>query len=746
MRKDLYLFLVSGWILLSVGGPWAAADEATGSIEGTVRLAATGDTLARAGVSISNLGRKAETDAAGRYRFAEVPPGKYEVMAHLHPLSDSRRSIEVTAGQALTVDFALTIAPIHEEVTVTAAGRSQMPLETFQSVSSLELADLATRAAASLGDVLEGELGVAKRSYGPGSSRPVVRGFDGDRLLILQDGMPTGTLSSQSGDHGEPIDVGTVDRIEIVRGPATLLYGTNAIGGAINVITDHHQEHEHAHEGVRGFLTGSGGSGNGQAGGSGGLEAGIGKWLLVTSGGGSRTGDYRTPLGKVDNSGTELRNSAVSLGRFGERGIFRVNYRIQNGLYGIPFDASHQEREGDHEDHVEEGHAYDEGPVDLKWRRHNVRFSGGLNDLGPALEKLSYHMDYSNWNHREMVGGLVGTKFFNRQLSYRTVFSQRPRGGVIGSFGVNGIRRSYDVRGDEQVTPAVTQDGLAVFALEEIALPRARLQLGGRLETNRYSPKGAPDRSFTGFSGSAGINTRLWRDGAFVTSYSYTYRAPAVEELYNAGPHHGNMAYEIGNPELGRERANGLEMGLRHRASRVHAEANFFYYRIGDYVYLAPTGDFEHGLKVAEYSQGDTRYVGGEALLHMALRPNLWLNLGLDAVDAQLRHLGQPLPRIPPLRGRVGLNARLGNLSLQPELVLTDSQDRLYSGETRTAGYALANLTSSYTLTRKHALHIVSLNFFNATGRLYRNHASLIKEYAPEIGRGVRLAYTVRFF
>ncbi|MFB3776224.1 MAG: TonB-dependent receptor [Bryobacteraceae bacterium] len=736
MKRNLYPFLVSAWMLLCAGRPLAAAAEATGAIEGTVRLEATGDPLAHASVSISPLGRRTETDASGRYRITQVPPGKYEIMAHVHPLSDARRSIEVAADSTLTVDFAMTIAPIHEHVTVTASGRGQLPLETFQSVSSLEVADLTTKAAASLGDVLEGELGVAKRSYGPGSSRPVVRGFDGDRLLILQDGMPTGTLSSQSGDHGEPIDVGTVDRIEIVRGPATLLYGTNAIGGAINVITEHHQEHEHAHEGVRGFLTGSGGSGNGQAGGSAGLEAGVGKWLLVANGGGSRTGDYRTPLGKVENSGTEIRNSAVSAGRFGEGGFFRVNYGIQDGLYGIPFDASRHEHEADHE----------EGPVDLKWRRHNARFSGGLNDLGPALEKLSFNMDYSNWNHREMVGGLVGTEFFNRQFSYRAVFSQRPRGRVLGSFGVNGIRRSYDVRGNEQVTPAVTQNGFAVFALEEIALPRARLQLGGRLETNQYNPKGRTSRSFTGFSGSAGINTRLWRDGAFVTSYSYTYRAPAVEELYNSGPHHGNMAFEIGNPQLGRERANGLELGLRHRSGRVHAEANFFYYRIGDYVYLAPTGDFEDGLRVAVYSQGDARYVGGEALLHTGLRPNLWLNLGVDAVDAHLRRSGQPLPRIPPLRGRIGLDARFGNLSLRPELVLADSQDRLYAGETRTAGYALANLTSSYTLARKHALHILSVNLFNAADRLYRNHASLIKDYAPEIGRGVRLAYTVRFF
>jgi len=264
MKNHLYLFVFIGLMLVSTGLPERAAGQANGTIKGKVTVQATGDPLRGANVLVTPLGRGVETSEDGSYQISDVPPGKYEIMAHMHPFSDLRRSVELAAGGAVTADFALIIAPIHEEVTVTAAGREQMPLETFQSVTSLELIDLAPKAASSLGEVLDGEAGIAKRSYGPGTSRPIVRGFDGDRVLILQDGMPSGTLSSQSGDHGEPIDVGTVERVEIVRGPATLLYGTNAIGGAVNVITEHHQEHEHAHDGVRGFLSGVGGTNNAQ--------------------------------------------------------------------------------------------------------------------------------------------------------------------------------------------------------------------------------------------------------------------------------------------------------------------------------------------------------------------------------------------------------------------------------------------------------------------------------------------------
>ncbi len=732
MRNYLRLVVFIGLVFAHAGLPARAPAQASGSIQGKVTLQATGDPLRRASVLVSQLGRKAETGPDGSYQITGVPPGKYEVMAHMHPLADARRGVEVTAGGVATVDFALVLAPIHEEVTVTAAGRPQLPLETFQPVTSLEVIDLAPRAAASLGEVLEGELGVTKRSLGPGTSRPIIRGFDGDRVLILQDGMPSGTLSSQSGDHGEPVNVGTVERIEVVRGPATLLYGTNAIGGVVNVITDHHQEHQHPHEGVRGFLAGLGGTNNGSGGASGGLEVGAGNWLLLASGGGTRSGDYSTPLGTVANSATGIRNATAGAGRYSDAGFFRLNYGVQDGLYGIPLDPHHRE-------HGEE-------PVELKWRRQNVRLTGGVTSGNAVVENITGDLDVSDWHHQELAGGAVGTEFFNRQYSYRAMFTQRPRRRLLGSFGVNGLYRSYKVRGEEQVTPPVTQTSFALFGLEEIPLERVRLQLGGRVETNRYSPAGRPSRAFTGFSGSAGLNTPLWRDGAFVASYSNSYRAPAIEELYNYGPHHGNLAFEIGDPNLGRERANGLEAGLRHRALRLHAEVSLFYYHLGNYVHLAPTDEYEEGLVVAGYRQADSRYLGGEALLHAEIRPELWLNLGIDAVQAQLRETGTPLPRIPPLRGRVGLQVRRGNWGLKPELVMAADQSRVYVNEARTPGYATLNLAADYTLTRKHALQIFSVSVYNAADRLYRNHSSLIRQFAPEMGRGVRFAYTVRFF
>jgi len=734
------VFLIRLFTVFVLGAATSAVCQPSGSLRGKVVLEANGDRLPHATVLIVQLGRTVETDAEGLYQFHQLPPGRYDVLAHMHPLTDQRRSVEIVSGDQATLDFSLRLAVVHEQVTVTATGREETTLEAFQAVVSLETLDLAPKAAASLGEALEHESGVAKRSFGPGTSRPVIRGFDGDRVSILQDGMATGTLSSQSGDHGEPVDASSVERIEVVRGPATLLYGTNALGGVVNIITGHHQVHPHAHRGVRGFLLATGGSNNGQGGGNGGFEIGRGKWMLFASGGGLRTGDYQSPAGTVENSHTDITHTTAGAGRFTGRSFFRFSYGDYRGQYGIPPVPA---AEGHHDDQ----HEHAEGPVDEKWRRQNLRWTGGLQNLGAGFDRFTLHLNYSDWNHSEMVEGHTHTRFFNKQFSYRGVLDQRRRGPLFGSLGAQGLRRDYHVVGEEALTPPVTQDAFAVFALQQLSLDRFRLQLGGRLETNRYSPaERLPGRSFTGFSGSAGVNAALWRNGAVVASYSHSYRAPAVEELYNVGPHPGNMAYEVGNPELKRERSYGFETAVRHTAERLRGEVNLFYYRLNNYIYMEPTAEFAEGFVRANYVQADSRYVGAEARLDAALHRNAWLKLGFDTVDAQLRPSGRPLPRIPPARGRIGLDVFFKSVSVRPEIVLANAQNQLYTNETRTAGYVTGSLALSYTLTGSHSLQSFGVHVFNIANQLYRNHASLIKDFAPEIGRGVRFHYTVRFF
>jgi iron complex outermembrane receptor protein len=731
--------------LLFAGNPAAAADAdpAGGTLKGQVTLS-DGSALHKATVSISQLGRTTETDEQGNYEFRDLPPGTYDVVVRAPALTDARRLVQITAGETTTLDFQLRLATLRQQVVVTASGREQSPLETFQAVNVVDAITLAEKPQTSVGDALEGTPGVAKRSSGPGSSRPVLRGFDGDRVLIMQDGISTGTLSSQSADHGEALDVLNLERLEVVKGPATLLWGSNALGGVVSAITAHGQIHEHVHEGPSGYLSVVGGSANGQFGGGGGFEYGIGKWMLWGDGSGNRTGDYHSPIGEVPNSHSRLANSSAGFGRYAEKTFFNFAYGYENARYGVP--------------------PVGDEVVDLALRRHNLRFNGGFRNLASFVNSFRLTLDYSDYHHEEIPEDEPPeTLFDNDVFSYRGVFQQRQRGRWTGSFGFSGLHRDYTVTGDEALTPPVTQNNIAVFTLQEFGFERFRIQLGGRLDHTRYDvvPTTDPvrtDRSFTGLSGAAGIHVPLWPGGAFVTNYTHSYRAPALEELYNFGPHPGNQAFEIGNAALKREFADGVDLSLRHQSPRVRAELNVFYYFIHDFVFLAPTGDIEDDLIEAEFLQGDSRFIGSEASLDLGLHPNLWLNLGVDVVDAQLESTvtspetgvttpaGTSLPRIPPLRGRVGLDFNYKGLSLRPELVLARDQQATFVNETRTAGYGVVNLNASYTIARQHAVHVVSLAAFNLADQLYRNHLSFIKDVAPEIGRGVRVGYTVRFF
>ncbi len=752
----LFGIIFSVLVLCSSVVPVIAA-QPTGSIEGIVILP-TGDPAHRVTVLLAELSRIVETDDDGRFVFENVPPGAYDVLAFQSMLNSQLTGIEVAAGQIRSVQLEMRISPLRQEITVTARGREETTFQAVPSVTSLDSFDLAEAMAPSLGEVLDGQLGIAKRSFGTGNARPVVRGFDGDRVLVMQDGVGIGSLGSQSGDHGEPIDAGNVERIEVVKGPATLLYGSSAIGGVVNAVSSHQEVHDQPHQGWRGQVSSVAGSANAQGGGSFNAEYGAGRWMVWAGGGGQRTGDYNTPEGRIAHSGSRISNGSMGFGWFGARGFASVDYKANDGRTGIPFATEfHHESHGDEEEHGEDEEEHDELDVeniDVAFRRHNVRFSGGLRELGPAIESFELSLNYSDWNHDEIEifpgnDQRIGTTFENRQFAYRGVFTQGRRGYWTGSLGFQGHAREYSAFGEEALSPPVDQDVFAVFALEELGFDRVRMQLGGRVESTGYTPaadSGFSNRRFTGFSGGMGARFDLWDGGAFVANYTNSYRAPALEELYNFGPHVGNLTFEIGNPNLANERSNGFDFSLRHQKEQIRMEANLFYYDIDGFVYLAPTGEIEDGLIAADFAQGDARFLGSEFKIELLLTEHVWLNGAVDAVDTRLRATGGPLPRIPPMRGTVGLDLRYGGLSIRPEVVIADSRDDVFESETSTAGYKVFDLKASYTIPQQHVSHHISVDFFNIGDRLYRNHLSFIKDLAPEIGRGVRFSYAAKLF
>ncbi len=727
MKKTISVFFLSLFFCLAVFA------QSNGKINGTVRLGSEDTVLHEAAVQIVELKLRVFTDSSGHYEFANLPPGRYTIVAHQEGFGDSSQKVEVTAGGNVTVDFRLQISGVKESVTITASGAEQSTLEAIESVSTVNSTEITARAAVGIGEVLDAEPGVTKRSSGPGNSRPVIRGMDGDRVKVSNDGIGIGSLASQSGDHSEPIDTLALERIEVVKGPATLLYGSNAIGGIVNAISG---RDEGAHPGFRGYFSGIAGTNNGQRAASGGLEYGKGPLMLWGNASKQRTGDYTAggDFGKVLNSFTNSTSGSLGGGYFGKKAYFHTTYNYYQNKYGIPLDLNEEEPE----------------LRSLRAWRGNAKFNFGYHDADRFITGIKFTVDLSNYRHQELHGGEVGTTFRNKVSSYRSMFEQKKAGKLTGRFGFEGFHRDFSTVGDEVlVVGPVTQDSFSVFGLEELNFERLTLQFGGRVEHNRYDPENPAliNRNFTGFSGAVGARYDLWKGGVFVANYSHSYRAAALEELYNNGPHDGTLLFEVGNPNLKAEIANGNDLSLRHQNSRIKAEANFFYYRFTDFVFLAPTGviDPDSGLEIAEYLQGDSRFTGTELSLDITAHKYLNVLAGLDYVNAELK-TGQPLPRIAPLRARFGLDAHYKNLSVRPEFVAVGCQDRVFTSETPTAGYGTANIIGTYIMSRKHTAHIFSLSGYNLNNRLYFNHISFIKDISPEIGRGMRASYTLRFF
>lgn len=701
------------------------------TIRGKVLLDKTSNPVHNISVLLSPSGRVVESSEDGTFSFSDVKPGKYTVVATGEGLSTKPQTL-VVGDSDTSLEFRMGITALRQELTVSAsASKVETTLDAFSPTVTLDTTALAAKSGTSLGDVLDGEAGVHRRSFGPGSTRPVIRGFDGDRVLILQDGMRTGTLGFQSGDHGETVDPQGLDRIEVVRGPATLLHGSSAMGGVVNMVSGHHEARGQGHPGVHGYVSGIGGTNNGLHGGSAGVDLGAGRWVFRLGSGGQRTSDYHSATERIFNSRSRANTGNASASYYGDHNWFTGGFTSQRAYYQLPSDLHEEE-------HEEEGHEHEN--VALPVNRWSLRLQGGRRDA------YQYGLNYADYKHKELEGSEVGTRFFNKTFDYRGLVEQRRRGPFSGSFGVWGLRRDYEAIGEEAIVPPTKQNAFAVYGVESVDLERLRFQFGGRVETNRYKPAAGQARNFTGFSGSAGVSYRLDDRSNLLANFSRAYRAPALEELYANGPHPGLLAFEVGNVNLRRERMHGLDGSYRRQDGRIKTEFNVFRYWLSNQVFLAPTGEVEDGLPVADYKQGDSTYTGIDARLDATLTSWLGLKLGFDSVRTELREERISLPRTPPVRGRAGIDWRYKGFNLSPEVVLAARQDRVFTGESETAGYGVLNLRAGYTWVTQHAVHLFGVHCFNANDQLYRNHLSFLKNIAPEMGRGVTVNYSVRFF
>lgn len=749
MNRLSAALVIAALVVSAVIAPTASAQTGT-TLRGRVTQGQTNLPMAAALVVIDELRREVRADDDGYYVFDAVPPGQYHVGVRAEGYTTRRTEVTVGATPAtlnLSIDFDLHFAEI---LSVSPQARPQF--ESYQPTSVLAGQDLAKQLESTIGATLSESPGVAMRSLGPGPARPVIRGLDGDRVVVLEDGQRMGDLSSQSADHGVPINPAAAKRIEVVRGPATLLYGANAIGGLVNVITD--QIPTEKTTTTAGDFTVDFGSNGGQAGGAGDVHVGNGTFAFHFGGASRRSGNMTTPEGEVDNSQSRMVMGQVGGAWTGDNSYVGASYGYDDTSYGIP--------------------VVEDGQISLTPKRHAFSARAGASEMGGWLRSYRATLGVRRYEHSEVEGGEVGTTFNNDSVEGEVLLSHRPTGRLVGSLGGWFLDRAFKATGAEALSPPVNQQSFAAFLYEEVKWSHATLQFGGRLDQTNYEPGGVlPARDFTEWSGSLGllIQPEAARDNFVIAaSLARAARAPALEELYFFGPHPGNFSFEIGNPNLAAEQGLGFDLSLRGRSDRFEAELTFFRNDIKNYVFRNPlseeefeereagfdelfgvegedeNGGHDHGeFPFVEFVGRDSVLMGVEAHLDLKLSTLFTLESTADWVTGELKDTGEPLPRIPPFRVTTGLKYQRNAFQAGGSVTVASNQSRVYGAETPTDGYLTARFFSSYSIARGGALHTFTARLDNAANESYRNHLNYLKDQLLEAGRSVKVVYTLGF-
>lgn len=606
---------------------------------------------------------------------------------------------------------------------------------------------------ATLGETLESVPGVRSSNFGPGVGRPVIRGLDGARGKVLSDGIDVLDASTVSPDHAVTIEPLLAERIEVLKGPATLLYGGGAIGGVVNVIDRKVPTYVPA-EGYEADLEVRGNTVADERTGALGVTVGAGNLAFRVEGMKRRADEYEIPSSPGTQHGSYNDTDSFTLGGsfIGERGYFGLAYSEQERRYGLLAHAhadchSHglgewhcadHDEEEDHDDHGSESVPY----VEMTQKRWDVR--GELMNPLPGFELARLRLGHSRYRHDEIEGGEVGTHFSSDATDARLELTHAPLFGWRGVLCAQTLRRDFETQGEEMYVPQTLTRNHGVFLLEEFTAGAWRYELGLRHEWQDIDATGAPNTRHSGTYASAGAVWTFADDHSVGFSLSRSQRLPAAEELYANGPHAATGTVELGNPDLGEETSRNAELTLRKFAGPTTYSLSIFRNEVDDFIHAADTGrDIGGGQREIEYRQRDAVLVGAEGEVRHQFTGVTALTIFGDHVRGELKG-GDELPRIPADRLGARVDQRFTSaVQAQLEFYRVQQQDHVALYETETAGYNMLGARLSYSGALQNAEYLVYVKANNLLDEKARQHTSFIKDDVLMPGRNFTLG--VRF-
>lgn len=697
------------------------------------------------------------TNSLGEFTINDLEEGSYIVRFTLLGYAAITKNVIIPSDEAAGIIVKMKEAAINlNEVVITGNPFLAETKDLSQSVISLSKLDLIVRSSGTIGDELNFQPGIAMRTNGIATGRPVIRGFSNNKVLILEDGLRMGDLSNSSDDHSVSNDGSEPEKIEVLIGPSSLLYGSNAIGGVINIITD--AIPAVVQQGLNGEMLLQGSSVNNEY--LGNLHLNYGTGILSMHGKFfKRKGDdYKVSGGsKTFNSDLNSNGSQLGLSLHPDWGMTGLSFTDFNNRYGLPAAPGSDES------------------VFIDMHKKQFRLAAEVTNINSLIKSLSLKAGYLNYNHKEIsrIDGSVGTEFglktYSTDLSFAHIPLFKNSNGVIGFYS---LIQNYNVIGNEALTPNADYYNYAFYFLEKFNFNKIGFSFGARYELNQTKfPQAVLSDSlfdkgeinFNLLSVSAGIIYNFSDDASVFINLANGLRAPAIEELSSYAIHEALAGFDIGNRNLGKENSIGIDLGLRLFSHNYSLELTGYFNKVDGLIYRQPQqlfyspdadpvsgepigfNNLQNGYRVFKYEQANANVYGFETKFNYEILRNLTATVVSDYVRAKDQTNNENIAQIPPFRFSLEVRYAAPMYWYGAVCNLVNAQNEVAPNEEPTKGYGLLGIYGGLKILTGEFAHIINLKISNLFDQAYKDHLSAIKDFTYMPGRNVQLSYKILF-
>jgi len=751
--------------LTCAGAMFWSVNAPAQTIGGTVRSGR--DPIVGATVRVLELDRSLRSGARGQFAFSNVPNGRYTVLVEVIGYQSATQTVQVESTPT-TLEFNLRPSAFAlDPLVVSASPVARTASDEYQSTASRSQVELLNSAGASFSEKISDLPGVAARLNGAAPSRPVLRGLGDNEVLVLENGLRIGDIATFDPAHATPISAAAISRIDIVRGPATVLYGPSTIGGLVNVLTD--VVPAVADHPVSGSAIVDLSSVSDQYSGYVNQVFSGARHAFHVSAGGVHTNDIHIPSGTYVDPGSGMPFALDRMPQsFDHSSELGAGYSYQSARGSIGIGAKHYEM----------NYGIPGVPPNPNWStvppttsriaqgRSTVELRGLLRSSGPFFSDWKLNANYNDYGHSEFpteqdstgVSAPQANHFHKREFNAFLQARHTPLKAVAGAIGLWVNVEDMTIAGDQPLGPNSRTTGLAAYAYEEYkAAPGTRLQAGLRFDYNKIQTRPYPQSTDSVFrtinasrlanavTGSLGAIRRFTSNVTGSISLARSFRAPTVQELFANGLDAASGTFSIGTATLGPETGFGMDASLKGSFAAATFEISPYLNTIDHYIYAFLRGDTIQNFPVRQFAATRARLAGLEGSITVEPLARVALTASGDYVNAQDTRRNVPLPFTPPLRGLVRGSYQDGRYLAVIEWRMAARQNRLGDGDTPTAGYAEMNVGTGMRLVQHGLVHNIGIHCDNVFNTVYRDHLSVIKDFVPQPGRAFRLTYELLY-